>query len=123
MEWISRMRSELNSDSKIGSVVLFGEYLNDLQECLHSNDLPKLVHAKLMLNGKIRGRFPHRQMVCTMVEIEDVTMFVLDLIMTNTDQELDCNIRLDWSFALPDFRRPLYLNEYGVRDALLSHSG
>lgn len=118
MDWIQTHLHELQSTiqpTAFGSTLLFKEYLTKLIEALNTNNLDLLVSEKLRLNQKISTRIPHKQLIKTMIEIEDATMFVLDEIQSNSEHTNHEQIRIDWKFALDV---SCYLNEYGVREQL-----
>jgi hypothetical protein len=119
MDWIQTHLHELQSNvqpTSFGSTLLFKEYLTKLIEALNTNNLDLLVSEKLRLNQKISTRIPHNQLIQTMIDIEDATMFVADEIQSNSENTLDQQIRMDWKFALD---KSCFLNEYGVRQQLI----
>uniref|UniRef100_A0A6C0CJL1 Uncharacterized protein n=1 Tax=viral metagenome TaxID=1070528 RepID=A0A6C0CJL1_9ZZZZ len=113
MELIESIRATLPS-VRLGSVILFREYLNTLQK----GDYNHIISEKLKLNQTISHRFPHKILIETMIRIEDATMFVLDMIIP--EDFIIPAIRIDWDFVLHD--GPEYLNTYGVRQRLLDHA-
>lgn len=117
MELIESIRATL-PDVRLGSVILFREYLNTLQKGFEQRDHNHIIAEKLKLNQTISHRFPHKILIETMIRIEDATMFVLDMIIP--EDFLIPAIRIDWNFVLQDGHE--YLHTYGVRERLLNHA-
>lgn len=111
MDLVESIRNRLQFPH-LGSTQKFKEFL----DVLRTKDHQKIIAAKLDLNENIKKRFPHKELIRSMIDIEDATFFILDLVIP-ADFSIP-SIRIDWDFALGN--GPEFLNQYGVRQRLLA---
>ena len=117
-------------ERKQGSIILCNNFLNYLKDVVvaegDANTLLRQLYAKkIQLNAQCSRRWRTRQLIDSMMEVEFITLFVLDILKSRPDyqQELQhVEIKFDWRELMQELSgQPVYITQLGVEQWLRSY--